>query len=95
MKRYIIPGDFRSNASLGAKAEKILLTQELKELALKATKAMNYEVAGVDIIKHKKKLYVLEINSAPQWQKFKEVTGVNPAEAIIAYAIKKYHKNRR
>jgi len=92
MKRHIIPGDYRSNASLGAKAEKIDLTEELESLALKAAKVMDYEIAGVDIIEHNKKLYVLEINSAPQWQKFKEVTGINPAEAIIGYSLDKHKK---
>lgn len=90
MKRYLVPGDFRSNASLGAKTEKITLTKELKTLALKATKAMNYEIAGVDILEYKKKLYVLEVNSSPQWQKFKEVTEINPAEYIIGHALKKH-----
>jgi glutathione synthase/RimK-type ligase-like ATP-grasp enzyme len=79
---------------LGARAEKILLTKKLETLALRATKAMNYEIAGVDIIEHKKEFYVLEINSAPQWQKFKEVTGINPAEDIVAYSLKKYYKKR-
>lgn len=90
MKRYLVPGDFRSNASLGAKAEKIPLTKELKKLAVEATRAMNYEIAGVDIINHKNKLYVLEINSAPQWQTFKAVTGINPAKHIIKYALEKF-----
>jgi RimK family alpha-L-glutamate ligase len=90
MKRHIIPEDYRSNASLGAKTEKIDLTKELEALALKAVKAMNYEIAGVDIIEYGNKLYVLEINSAPQWQKFKETTGVNPAEEIISYSLDKY-----
>jgi|WetSurMetagenome_2_1015567.scaffolds.fasta_scaffold05184_2 ribosomal protein S6--L-glutamate ligase len=94
MKRHIIPGDYRSNASLGAKTEKIDLTKELAALALKAAKVMDYEIAGVDIIEHDEKLYVLEINSAPQWQKFKEVTGINPAEAIIGYSLDK-HKRKQ
>ena len=90
MKRHIIPGDYRSNASLGAKTESIPLTKELETLALKAAKIMNYEVAGVDIIEFQGKVYVLEINSSPQWQKFKEVTGINPAKYIVGYAIEKH-----
>lgn len=87
MKRHIIPGDFRSNASLGARTEKIELTDDLRSLAVRAAKVMDYEVAGVDIIKDGGRLYVLEINSSPQWQKFKEVTGINPAESIVDYAL--------
>ncbi|MFA4817815.1 MAG: RimK family alpha-L-glutamate ligase [Parcubacteria group bacterium] len=95
MKRHLVPGDFRSNASLGARTEKIPLTKELKTLALKAAKTMDYEIAGVDILEYKKKFYVLEINSSPQWQKFKEVTGINPAKYIIEYALKKYAGKHR
>jgi len=90
IRRFVLPGDFRSNASLGAKAEKIVLAKEMKTIAIKAVKAMGYEIAGVDFLKYKNKLYVLEVNSTPQWQKFKEVTGINPAKNIINYALKKY-----
>lgn len=92
IKRFVLPGDFRSNASLGAKAEKIIPTKEMKKIAIKATRAMGYEIAGVDFLEYKNKLYVLEINSTPQWQKFKKVTGINPAKYIISYALKKYEK---
>jgi ribosomal protein S6--L-glutamate ligase len=92
MKRFIVPGDFRSNASLGAKTEKINPSKEMTELALKAVKTMGYEIAGVDILKYKNKFYVLEVNSSPQWQKFKETTSINPAKEIIRYSLKKYEK---
>ena len=90
IKRFILPGDFRSNASLGSRAEKIIPTKKMKDIALKITKKMGYEISGVDLIEHKRKLYILEVNSTPQWQKFKETTGINPAKAIVDYAIKKY-----
>lgn len=92
MKRFIIPGDFRSNISLGAGAEKIRMTKGIEKLALRSVKAMELEIAGVDIIEYRKKLYVLEVNSAPQWQKFKEITEINPAKNIIDLALKKYIK---
>lgn len=93
IKRFVLPRDFRSNVSLGAKAEKIVPTREMKTIAIKATKAMGYEIAGVDFLKYKNKLYVLEVNSTPQWQKLKKVTGINPAKNIINYALKKYKRN--
>ncbi|MFA5993525.1 MAG: RimK family alpha-L-glutamate ligase [Parcubacteria group bacterium] len=93
IKRLVITGDYRSNASLGADAEKIIPTREMEVLALQAVAAMGYEIAGVDLIEYNNQLYILEVNITPQWQKFKEVTGVNPAEHIINYAIEKYEKN--
>lgn len=96
MKRHILPGDFRSNASLGAEATKISVTKPLRDLALKAAKAMDYEIAGVDIVRYHNKYAVLEVNSAPQWKKLKEVTGVDPSIAIVEYAIRKHSlKNKK
>lgn len=92
IKRFVIEGDYRSNASLGARAEKFGVTLEMEKIALKATKAMGLEVAGVDLIERQGRWYVLEVNHTPQWQKFKEVTGINPAEEIINYALKKFEK---
>jgi ribosomal protein S6--L-glutamate ligase len=92
IKRFIVEGDFRSNASLGAEAEEFPLDDEIKEIALKSTKAMNYEIAGVDLANANGKWYVIEVNSTPQWQKFKEITKINPAEEIIEYAINKHNK---
>ncbi|MBU2028743.1 RimK family alpha-L-glutamate ligase [Patescibacteria group bacterium] len=94
IKRFVIKGDFRSNASLGATAEKYTVDEKLKKLALSAAKIMRYEIAGVDVISHKGEYFVLEVNFAPQWQKFKEITGINPAKHIIDYAIQKYEKNK-
>ncbi len=93
IKRYLPKNDFRSNVSLGAKTEKIVLTDEIKKTALEATKTMHYEIAGVDLIEYKNKIYVLEVNSTPQWQGFKITTGINPAPYIVNYALKKYEKN--
>ncbi len=92
MKRFVIEGDYRSNASLGAKTEKFDLDDEIKEIALRSIRAVGDEVAGIDLAWAHNKWYVFEVSSAPQWQKFKQVTGINPAKNIIEYAIKKTGK---
>jgi ribosomal protein S6--L-glutamate ligase len=94
IKRHIIPGDFRTNCSLGSRAEKVRVTKEMRTLAQRAAKAVDYEVAGVDIIEHKGRLYVLEVNPSPQWEGFKRVTGINPAGAIIDLALAKYQRKK-
>lgn len=91
MKRFVREDDFRSNASLGSKVEKMELTDSLINLALKSVQAYGYEVAGVDIVNEGGKEYVLEVNNAPQWSAFKRVTGINPVDEIIKYAINKYN----
>lgn len=90
MRRFIIDGDYRSNASLGAKTEKAQLTDEMEKIALEAATAMQVEIAGVDLIRFEDRWLVLEVNAAPQWQAFKVATGINPAEHITEYAVKKH-----
>lgn len=91
MRRNVKKDDFRSNASLGSIVEKIELTESLKNIAILATKAYKYEVAGVDIVIHEGKEYVLEVNNAPQWMAFKKVVGINPAKEIVRYCLNKYN----
>lgn len=90
MKRYVADGDCRSNASLGSKVENFDITDETKKLALLATDALGYEVAGVDLAwdASKNRWYVLEVNISPQWHAFKRVTGTNPARCIIKHSMK-------
>ncbi|MFO7806949.1 MAG: RimK family alpha-L-glutamate ligase [Candidatus Moraniibacteriota bacterium] len=93
IKRNLVPGDFRSNISLGARVEQIKISTKEKEVALRAAKASGLEIAGVDIIIKKNKRYILEVNPAPVWIGFKKATGINPAEDIVKYAIEKYKKH--
>ena len=94
IKRHILKGDCRSNASLGSKFENFDLTPEIKKIAEKAGKIMHYEVAGVDLAwsENKKKWYVFEVNISPQWKAFKNATNINPAKYIIKRAIEMYNK---
>jgi ribosomal protein S6--L-glutamate ligase len=91
-QRFINEGEYKSNIR-GTKAEKIEVSEQMKKIAIAATKAMEYEVAGVDLFEHDGQLYIIEVNVAPQWEKFKLITGINPAEHIVKYAIEKHLKN--
>lgn len=61
--------EFRNNNSLGGTAKKVEMPKEAINLAKKCSKAMGFDVSGVDLINKKgtKEWYVLEINSAPQF----------------------------
>jgi ribosomal protein S6--L-glutamate ligase len=87
-KRIINEGEYKSNIH-GTRAEKINVSEEMKQIAIESAAAMEYEIAGVDLFEHEGQIYIIEVNVAPQWEKFKLVTGINPAEHIIKYAIKK------
>jgi ribosomal protein S6--L-glutamate ligase len=57
-------------------------------LAIKATKAIGLEVAGVDIIQTKRGPAIMEVNANPGFEELEKVTGINVAEAMIKYAVK-------
>lgn len=47
------------------KTEKITLSDEEKQIAIQATKAIGLDVAGVDLIRSKKRIIGLEVNASP------------------------------
>lgn len=63
------PGEFRSNVALGAEEEFIdtgKIPETMKETAINAARALNIEVAGVDILIDKEgKSWLLEVNRGP------------------------------
>ena len=69
MKRGLISGDARSNASLGAEVESIELTELELEDSIKAAKLVNGDLVGVDFLpsknREKEQPYILEVNSMP------------------------------
>ena len=84
MKRVKISGDFRSNVSLGATAEKVDLTKEQEEIALKVAKISGMPWCAVDImplVKDSNKEIgdnvVLEYNSSPGTEGISEVLKQN------------------
>jgi glutathione synthase/RimK-type ligase-like ATP-grasp enzyme len=90
MKRYVVANDVRSNASLGARTEAVIISKSVEKLALRAASTFGYDVAGVDIIEAENSLFVLEVNRTPQWQGLKKTLSIKPEEAIIEMCIKKH-----
>jgi RimK family alpha-L-glutamate ligase len=90
-ERFLNEGAIKTNIR-GTRGEMVAVSEKMKEIAINSTKAMGYEIAGVDLFEHEGEVYVIEVNVTPQWERFKIVTGINPAEHIIKYAIKKHLK---
>lgn len=88
-------GEFRSNYSLGGKVRKVKLTDKELRLAIKAAKACELEMAGVDIIRTKKGPMVLEVNANPGIEGITEATGIDVAGEIIKYCVKKAKSEKR
>lgn len=85
MYRYLIPGDWRSNATIGAKADPCEVTPEIEELALTAAAATKGEIVGVDFFENDDQLLVNEVNHAPGFRHIVSATEVNIAEKIVEY----------
>lgn len=93
MERSAPPGDFRSNLHRGGTAQAIKLTKREERVAISAAKAMNLNVAGVDLIRAKRGPLVLEVNSSPGLEGIETATKVDVAEQIIEYIEKKVTEN--
>lgn len=82
---YRVSDSWKTNIYAGAKAEPIELTNELKNLAIKAAKITKTKIAGVDILEGEKGFSVLEVNSIPGFTALQKVSDINIAEEIINY----------
>jgi ribosomal protein S6--L-glutamate ligase len=88
MKRKGLPGEFRANIHLGGSAIPITLSQDEKETALGAAKALGLSIAGVDLLQSERGPLVLEVNSSPGLEGIEDVTEIDIADKIINYVEK-------
>ena len=73
-----------NNVALGGRCEPIALSGELIELAEAASKAVDIDYCGVDIIRDQSgKAYVLEVNSIPAWKGLQGVVNIDIAQALV------------
>ena len=91
IQREAMPGEFRANIHLGGTASVIKVTAEEKRIAIKAAKAMDLKVAGVDIIRSAKGPLLLEVNSSPGLEGIEGATNKDIAGEMIK-AIEKNFK---
>ncbi|WP_224483180.1 30S ribosomal protein S6--L-glutamate ligase [Robertkochia aurantiaca] len=89
MQREAPPGEFRANIHLGGSGSLVRLTAEEKRIAIKASKAMGLQVAGVDIIRSSKGPLLLEVNSSPGLEGIETATEKDIAELMIKAVEKK------
>jgi RimK family alpha-L-glutamate ligase len=78
MKRNVMDGDIRSNASLGATTEFMELTDKEIESSLKAAELVKGDIVGVDLLpakdREKEQPYVLEANATPGFGGIEKIT---------------------
>lgn len=91
IQREAAPGEFRANIHMGGTASVIKPTVDEKKIAIKAAKAMDLKVAGVDIIRSSKGPLLLEVNSSPGLEGIEGATNKDIAGEMIK-AIEKNFK---
>lgn len=85
IKRQSLDDDFRSNTHQGGVGKKVKLTQAEERTALKAAKAMNLPICGVDMLRSNAGPLVLEVNSSASIKTPELITKRDIATKIIEY----------
>lgn len=89
MSRQGSNGEFRANIHQGGTATPIRLSAAENALAVKATKVLGLDVAGVDLIRSANGLMVLEVNASAGLEMIEKVSQQPIAEKMVAYLINK------
>lgn len=92
MKRQGKEGEFRSNLHRGGSAKIIELSEREEETAIRAAKALNLGIAGVDMLQSARGPLVLEVNSSPGLEGIERATHKDIAGEIIEYLQRKVNE---
>lgn len=82
-------GRWKTNVYQGAKPVKCEITPPLAHLALAATQAVGLDIAGVDVVEYKDRLYVLEVNAWPNYDRYIPKLKVDIAQRLAKYLIQR------
>ena len=85
MKRTAPEGDFRANITNGGTGENYPLTEEIEYLARETARALNLDIAGVDLLFDHRGFRVCEANSNPGFSGFEKYCSVDVADIITEY----------
>ena len=79
---------WKTNVAQGAKPEALKPTDELREMSLRAARAVGTDYTGVDILPVEGGGYaVIEVNGIPGWRGLQSATGVDVAERVVDYVL--------
>jgi len=90
IRRFAAPGEWRTNVSLGGRPEAFDPPQAWVELARAAARAVEAEIAGVDLLPGPDgKVFVLEVNAVPGWRGLESATGLDVSKAVAQFLEKR------
>ena len=90
MERIAPKNEFRSNIHRGAMGYEIKLSENEKQIAVKALKAVGLKFGGVDIIRSKNGPLILEINSSPGLEGIEKTTQIDIAGEVVKFIEQDY-----
>lgn len=80
-----------NNVAQGASCEQINISDEVADLAIKATATLKMDYAGVDIMCDVDGRYtIIEVNSIPAWKGLQSVCKLNIAQLLVDDLISRY-----
>ncbi len=79
--------EFLNNISHGAEAEPYQAKTSEADLAVKAAQTMGYDIAGVDLIKDKGEMKIMEVNRSPGYSGLMNAAGINVPLKILEYVV--------
>lgn len=85
MRRVAQGQEFRSNVHRGGIAEKVELSPEYEEAAIRAAQILGLQIAGVDMLESATGPQIMEVNSSPGLEGIETCTQLDIAGAIIDY----------
>lgn len=86
MKRQAVsPEEFRSNLHRGGTASRVEITEEEKNMAIRAAHIIGLNVAGIDIVRSDRGPLIMEVNASPGLEGIEKSTGVDVASEIIKF----------
>ncbi len=85
MLRTAKEGRLKANVHSGGSVSKFEMNPELENLAVKCSKLLGLELAGVDVLFDGDDYKVSEVNSSPGFEGFETATGINVAEKIYEH----------
>jgi ribosomal protein S6--L-glutamate ligase len=87
ISRTAPPGEWRTNVTVGGRAEQSDCPAEVREVAEAATGVLGLDYAGVDLVPGPDGPMVIEVNGNPSWQGIQEATGLDMAESIADHVL--------
>ncbi|MBI85535.1 MAG: 30S ribosomal protein S6--L-glutamate ligase [Planctomycetaceae bacterium] len=85
MKR-VNTDDWRTNVALGARSEKLEVTDQLADIARRSAASVGASVAGVDVLPARDgNLYVLEVNAVPGWKSLAKTVNTDVGALVLEH----------